>query len=152
MVDPLDDVVISLFRWKCLRRTSLSTRSTHARKLGAFLKRLNLSKIKQVETQTSTFTIRADTSPLLEALSTLRDFLHAGKFPLQLFDGVLNLLDTPGKLSRITSITTAGTGITIRFEPADILFALVTALRTGNLDSFFLEHGDLAFRRSITDT
>ena len=26
----------------------------------------------------------------------------------------------------------------------DILFALVTALRTGNLDSFFLEHGESA--------
>ena len=102
-----------------------------------------------METQTRNFTIRTDTTPLLEALSILSDFLHAREFPLQLFDGVLNLLDSPGKLSRITSITTVGTGITIRFEPADVLFALVTALRTGNLDSFFLEHGDLAFRRSI---
>jgi hypothetical protein len=59
--------------------------------------------------------------------------------PLQFLDRVLNLLDSPGKLSRITSITAAGPGITIRFEPADVLFALVTALRTGNLDSFFLE-------------
>ena len=101
-----------------------------------------------METQPSTFTIRADTSPLLEALSTLRDFLHAGQFPLQLFDGVLNLLNSPGKLSGITSITTVGTGITFRFEPADVLFALVTAFRTGNLDSFFLEHGGLAFIRS----
>ena len=99
-------------------------------------------------TQTSNFPIKTDTTPLLEALSTLSDFLHAGELPLQLFDGVVNLLDSPGKLSRITSITTVGTGITIRFEPADVLLALVTALRRGNLDSFFLEHGQLAFTRS----
>lgn len=94
------------------------------------------------------FTIRADTSPLLETLSTLRGFLHAGKVPLQLLDRLLNLLDSPGKLSRITSMSTGGTDITIRFEPADVLFALVAALRTGNLDSFFLEHGEVAFTRS----
>ena len=46
------------------------------------------------------------------------------------------------------SVTTGGTAITIRFEPADVLFAFVTALRTGNLDSFFLEHGEGAFTRS----
>jgi hypothetical protein len=99
-------------------------------------------------TQTSTFTIRADTAALLEALSPSGIFLHAGKVPLQFLDRVLNLLDSPGKLSRITSVTAGGTGITIRFEPADILFAFVTALRTGNLDSFFLEHGELTFIRS----
>jgi hypothetical protein len=86
------------------------------------------------------FTIEADTAPFLNVLSILRDFLHSGEFPFQFLDGVLNLLDSPGKLGRITSITTVRTGITIRFEPADVLFALVTALRTGNLDSFFLEH------------
>ena len=95
-----------------------------------------------------TFTIRADTSPLLEALSTLRDFLRAGELPLQLLNRVLNLLDSPGKLSRVTSITAVGTGITSRFEPAHVLFALVTPLRTGNLDSFFLKHGELALRCS----
>ena len=84
----------------------------------------------------------------LGPICAISDLLHSGEFPLQFLDGVLNLLDSPGKLSRITSITTLGTGITIRFEPADVLFALVTALRTGNLDSFFLEHGDLSFTRS----
>jgi hypothetical protein len=53
-------------------------------------------------TQTSNFTIRADTAPLLEALSAASDLLHAGKVPLQFLDRVLNLLDSPGKLSRIT--------------------------------------------------
>ena len=38
------------------------------------------------------------------------------QFPLQFLDDVLNLLDSTGKLGRITSITTVGTGITIRFE------------------------------------
>ena len=90
--------------------------------------------------------MKADTAPLLEVLSTLHDFLQARHFSLQFLDGVLNLLDSPSKLSRITSITTVGTGITIRFEPADVLFALVTALRTGNLDSFFLEHGKYGFQ------
>jgi hypothetical protein len=85
--------------------------------------------------------IEADIAPLLDTLSALRDLLDAGKLPLQFLDGVLNLLDSPGKLARITSSTTVGAGVTIRFEPSDGLFALVTALRTGNLDSFFLEHG-----------
>jgi hypothetical protein len=92
------------------------------------------------------FTIKADTAPLLEALSILSDFLHAGEVPLQFLDRVLDLLDSPGKLSRITSITTVGTGMTIRFEPADALLALVTALRTGDLDSFFLVHGKQGFQ------
>ena len=111
------------------------------------LKSFEITGNQIMETKAHTFTIRADTSPLLEALSTLSDFLHARKVPLQFLDRVLNLLDSPGKLSRITSITTGGTGITIRFEPADVLFALVTTLRTGNLDSFFLEHVNVAFTR-----
>jgi hypothetical protein len=45
-------------------------------------------------------------------------------------------------LVRIKSSTTLGAGITISFEPSDDLLALVAALRTGNLDSFFLEHGE----------
>jgi hypothetical protein len=61
------------------------------------------------------------------------------------------ILDSPGKLSRITSITTVGTGIAIRFEPADALLALVTALRTGNLDSFFLEHGGVGVYTLLAD-
>jgi hypothetical protein len=101
-----------------------------------------------METKAHDFTIRANASPWLEALSAISDFLHAGKVPLQFLDRVLNLLDSPGKLSRITGVTTVGTDITIRFEPADVLVALVTALRTGDLDSFFLEHGELAFIRS----
>lgn len=84
-----------------------------------------------------TTTIEADTAPL----SILGDLLDAGEVPLQFLDSVLNLLDGTGKLARITSSTTGGAGITIRFEPSDVLFALVAALRTGNLDSFFLEHG-----------
>jgi hypothetical protein len=88
------------------------------------------------------FTIQADTTALCETLSTLRGLLDARESSLQFLDGVLNLLDSSGKLTRITSSTTVGAGITIRFEPSDVLFALVTALRTGNLDSFFLEHGD----------
>ena len=43
---------------------------------------------------------------------------------------------------RIKSSTTHGAGVTISFEPSDDLLALVAALRTGNLDSFFLEHGE----------
>ena len=92
-----------------------------------------------------TTAIEADTAPLLDALATLSDLLHSGESSLQFLDGILNLLDSPSKLSRITGITTVGAGITIRFEPANVLFALVTALRTGNLDSFFLEHEKLAF-------
>ena len=64
-----------------------------------------------------------------------------GNFPLQFLDAALGLLEGPSKLVRIKSNTTLGTGITIAFEPADVLLALVTALRTGNLDSFLLEHG-----------
>ena len=96
-----------------------------------------------------TTTIEADTAPLARCVylpSAI--FFTQATFPLQFLDGVLNLLDSPGKLSRITSITTVGTGITIRFEPTDVLLAHVAALRTGNLDSFFLEHGALAFTRS----
>ena len=93
-----------------------------------------------METQISNF--EADTTPLLESLSTISDFLHAGEVPLQFLDRVLNLLDSTRKLSRITSITTVGTGITILFEPADVLFALVTAIRTGNLDSSFSNMGN----------
>ena len=59
---------------------------------------------------------------------------------LQVLDAVLNFLDSPGKFVRITIITAVGTGITIRFEPADVLFAIVTAPRTGNLDGFLLKH------------
>ena len=68
------------------------------------------------------------------------------QLPLQFLDAVLNFLDSPGKFARITVITAVGTGITIRFEPADVLFTLVTALQTGNLDSFFLEDGELTLR------
>jgi len=49
-------------------------------------------------------------------------------------------------LVRIKSSTTLGAGITISFEPSDDLLALVAALRTGNLDSFFLEHGETIYR------
>ena len=41
----------------------------------------------------------------------------------------------------VKSRTTLGAGITMSFEPSDDLLALVAALWTGNLDSFFLEHG-----------
>ena len=75
---------------------------------------------------------------LLDELSILSELL--GNFFLQFLDAVLNVLDSPRKFNRVTSITAVGTGITIRFESADALLALVTALRTGNLDSFFLVH------------
>jgi hypothetical protein len=44
-------------------------------------------------------------------------------------------------LAWIKSSTALGAGITISFEPSDDLLALVAALWTGNLDSFFLGHG-----------
>ena len=87
-----------------------------------------------------TTTIEADAAYFLDALSILSSLLGSGNLPLQFLDAVLNFLDGPGKFARITIITAVGTGITIPFESADVLFALVTALRTGNLDSFFLEH------------
>jgi hypothetical protein len=46
-----------------------------------------------METKVHDFTIKADTAPLLEALSILSDFLHAGEVPLQFLDRVLDLLD-----------------------------------------------------------
>ena len=93
-----------------------------------------------------TTTIEADAAYFLDALSILSSLLGSGNLPLQFLDAVLNFLDSPGKFARITIITAVGTGITIRFEPADVLLALVTALRTGNLDSFFLEHGKQGFQ------
>jgi hypothetical protein len=48
-------------------------------------------------------------------------------------------------LAWIKSSTTLGAGITISFEPGDDLLALVAALWTGNLDSFFVEHGEMGF-------
>ena len=66
--------------------------------------------------------------------------LGSGNLPLQFLDAVLKFLDSPGKFARITTITAVGTSITIRFESVDVLLALVTALRTVNLDSLFLEH------------
>ena len=53
--------------------------------------------------------MKADTAPLLEALSTLSDFLKAGKLPPHLLDLLLRLLDGPRPAgSRISSIATAG--------------------------------------------
>jgi hypothetical protein len=87
-----------------------------------------------------TTTIEADAACFLDALSILSSLLGSGNLPLQFLDAVLNFLDSLSKFARITIITAVGTGITIRFESADVLLALVTALRTGNLDSFFLVH------------
>jgi hypothetical protein len=100
------------------------------------------SKPKQNQDEKTT-TIRGGYSSFLDELSILSELL--GNFLLQFLDAVLNFLDSPRKFNRVTSITAVGTGITIRFEPADVLLALVTALRTGNLDSFFLEHGNRDF-------
>jgi len=74
----------------------------------------------------------------LSKTSETQALLELGKLPLQ----ILDLLVSPNKLARITSSTTLGAGITIAFEPTDVLLALVTALRTGNLDSF-LKHGEI---------
>src|SRR6476660_1820056 len=93
-----------------------------------------------------TTTIEADAAYFLDALSILSSLLGSGNLPLQFLDAVLNFLDSPGKFARITIITAVGTGITIRFESADVLLALVTALRTGDLDSFFLAHGKQGFQ------
>jgi hypothetical protein len=93
-----------------------------------------------------TTTIEADAACFLDALSILSSLLGSGNLPLQFLDAVLNFLDSLGKFARITIITAVGTGITIRFESADVLLALMTALRTGNLDSFFLEHGKQGFQ------
>ena len=91
-------------------------------------------------------TIEADAACFLDVLSILSSLLGSANLPLQFLDAVLKFLDSPGKFVRIAIITAVATGITIRFEPADVLLALVTALRTGNLDSFFLEHGKRGFQ------
>ena len=88
--------------------------------------------------------ITTDAKALLELISETQALLELGNFPLQFLDPALGLLEGPSKLLRIKSSTTLGTGITIAFEATDVLLALVTALRTGNLDSFFLEHGRIA--------
>ena len=59
--------------------------------------------------------------------------------------------DCPRKLAWIKSSTTLGAGITISFEPSDDFLALVAALRTGNLDSFFLEHGETIFSLTVPE-
>ena len=66
-----------------------------------------------------------------------------------LSEGTLSMIVSDESLGKLTQgipvfVTGQGTGITIAFEPTDVLLALVTALRTGNLDSFFLEHGRIA--------
>ena len=71
-----------------------------------------------------------------------RRFLSLAISPFNFSDTALGLLECPSKLVRIKSNTTLGTGITIAFEPTGVLLALVAAPRTGNLDSFFLEHGE----------
>ena len=88
--------------------------------------------------------IATDAKALLELTSETQALLELGDFPLQFLDAALGLLEGPSKLVRIKSNSTLGTGITIAFEATDVLLALVTALRTGNLDSFLLEHGRIA--------
>jgi hypothetical protein len=83
--------------------------------------------------------ITTDAKALLELISDTQALLELGNFPLQFLDAALGLLECPSKLVRIKSNTTLGTGITIAIAPTDALLALVTAFRTGNLDSFFLE-------------
>ena len=94
---------------------------------------------------------RKDSPPhILGLISKTQALLELGNFPLQFLDAALSLLEGTSKLVRIKSNTTLGTGITIAFEPTDVLLALVTALRTGNLDSFLLEHGRIALYFPLT--
>ena len=88
--------------------------------------------------------IATDAKALLELTSETQALLELGDFPLQFLDAALGLLEGPSKLVRIKSNSTLVTGITIAFEATDVLLALVTALRTVNLDSFLLEHGRIA--------
>ena len=101
-----------------------------------------------METKVHDFTIKTDTAPFLEAYQFSAVFFTRAKclfnFSIASSTSLIALANSAG--SRVSP--QSGTGITSRFEPADDLFALVTALRTGNLDSFFLEHGDLSFTRS----
>jgi hypothetical protein len=84
--------------------------------------------------------ITTDAKALLELISVTQALLELGNFPLQFLGAALDLLDSANKIARIASSTTLRAGITISFELGDALLALVAALRTGNLDSFFLEH------------
>ena len=95
-----------------------------------------------METKVHDFTTKTDTAPFLEAYQFSAVFFTRAKclfnFSIASSTSLIALANSAG--SRVSP--QSGTGITSRFEPADDLFALVTALRTGNLDSFFLEHGE----------
>ena len=61
-----------------------------------------------METKVHDFTIKTDTALSLKPINSQR-FSSRGEVPLQLLDDrVLDLDDSPGKLSRITRVTTVG--------------------------------------------
>jgi hypothetical protein len=74
------------------------------------------------------------------ALARFVPFAGFGEFPLELPDAAFSLFDFPNKFACITGCTTFGADITITFEAVYILLALVAAVRTRNLDGFFIEH------------
>jgi hypothetical protein len=61
-----------------------------------------------METKVHDFTIKTDTAPFLEAYQFSAVFFTRAKCLFNFSIAPLDLLDSPGKLSRITSITTVG--------------------------------------------
>lgn len=78
-------------------------------------------------------TVQADTREFREALESLTEFLD---LTLQIRDGVLHLLDTPGDLLSVQLHRPAAPDahpLRAAFEPTQRLRDLVTAVRAGNV-------------------
>lgn len=78
-------------------------------------------------------TVQADTREFREALESLAEFLE---LTLQVRDGILHLLDTPGDLLSVQLYRPAAPDahpLRAAFEPTQRLRDLVTAVRAGNI-------------------
>jgi hypothetical protein len=75
-------------------------------------------------------TITFDITPVLAALSILRDRLDAGNCNA---DAIVSLLESE-RLVRLSSVT-AGGDVTLRFEPSDAFTHLLSDTRIGRTES-----------------